>query len=205
MNRTNIKYLNIALELRIIMDEEMMALKGPIIDACIKSAKRNGWSDAMGILRGILFLESEPMSLDMLAEKTGYSKTTVRSNMNYLENRGLVIRVVGPLGKQHRYKQHRYSLVNEADVMRPVIMSAAKEEVHSILQALIRIEKNLKDNNMEEARISASLAKTMQFYKEMDRFLDLVSEYTRKELIEILESKKMNPAESHDSDEIASY
>ena len=73
------------------------------------------------------------------------------------------------------------------------------------MQALIRIEKNLKDNNMEEARISASLAKTMQFYKEMDRFLDLVSEYTRKELIEILESKKMNPAESHDSDEIASY
>ena len=80
----------------------------------------------MGILRGTLFLESEPMSLDMLAEKTGYSKTTVRSNMNYLENRGLVIRVVGPLGKQHRYKQPRYSLVNEADVMRPVIMSAAK-------------------------------------------------------------------------------
>jgi len=172
------------------MDEEMLALKGPIIDACIKSAKRNGWSDAMGILRGILFLESEPMSLDMLAEKTGYSKTTVRSNMNYLENLGFVIRVVGPLGKQHRYKQHRYSLVNEAEVMRPVILSAAKEEAHSILQALIRIEKNLKANSTEEAKLSALLAKTMQFYEEMDRILDLISEYTPKELIEILESKK---------------
>ena len=187
------------------MDEEMLALKRPIIDACIKSAKRNGWSDAMGILRGILFLESEPMSLDMLAEKTGYSKTTVRSNMNYLENLGLVIRVVGPLGKQHRYKQHRYALVNEAEVMR-VILSAAKEEVHSILQALIRIEKNHKDNSMEEARLSVLLAETIQFYEERNRILDLISEYTSKELIEILESKKkMNPAESHDSDEIASY
>jgi DNA-binding transcriptional regulator GbsR (MarR family) len=204
MNRTNIKYLNFAFELSIVMDEEMLALKRPIIDACIKSAKRNGWSDAMGILRGILFLESEPMSLDMLAEKTGYSKTTVRSNMNYLENLGLVIRVVGPLGKQHRYKQHRYALVNEAEVMR-VILSAAKEEVHSILQALIRIEKNHKDNSMEEARLSVLLAETIQFYEERNRILDLISEYTSKELIEILESKKMNPAESHDSDEIASY
>ena len=52
-------------------DEEMLALKKPIIDACIKSAQKNGWSDAMGILRGTLFLESEPMSLDALAEKTG--------------------------------------------------------------------------------------------------------------------------------------
>jgi DNA-binding transcriptional regulator GbsR (MarR family) len=191
MNRTNIKYLNFAFELSIVMDEEMLALKRPIIDACIKSAKRNGWSDAMGILRGILFLESEPMSLDMLAEKTGYSKTTVRSNMNYLENLGLVIRVVGPLGKQHRYKQHRYALVNEAEVMR-VILSAAKEEVHSILQALIQIEKNLEDNSMEEARLSVLLAETIQFYEERNRILDLISEYTSKELIEILESKKKN-------------
>jgi DNA-binding transcriptional regulator GbsR (MarR family) len=204
MNRTNIKYLNVAFELSIVMDEEMLALKRPIIDACIKSAKRNGWSDAMGILRGILFLESEPMSLDMLAEKTGYSKTTVRSNMKYLENLGLVIRVVGPLGKQHRYKQHRYALVNEAEVMK-VILSAAKEEVHSILQALIRIEKNHKDNSMEEARLSVLLAETIQFYEERNRILDLISEYTSKELIEILESKKMSPAKSHDSDEIASY
>ncbi|MCK9565596.1 MAG: helix-turn-helix domain-containing protein, partial [Methanothrix sp.] len=32
------------------------------------------------------------MSLDTLAEKTGYSKTTVRSNMNCLENIGIVRR-----------------------------------------------------------------------------------------------------------------
>jgi len=36
----------------------IMTLKKPIIDACIKSAKRNGWSDAMGILRSTLFIEA---------------------------------------------------------------------------------------------------------------------------------------------------
>jgi DNA-binding transcriptional regulator GbsR (MarR family) len=30
-----------------------------------------------GIAQGIYYLESEPVSLDALAEKTGYSKTTI--------------------------------------------------------------------------------------------------------------------------------
>ena len=124
------------IKLSIMNDEEMLALKKPIIDACVKTAQKNGWSDAMGILRGTLFLENEPMSLDMLAEKTGYSKTTVRSNMSYLENLGMARRVVGPVGMRHRYKQHRYALETDAEAMRPVALSAVREEIHSILEAL---------------------------------------------------------------------
>ena len=186
----NVNYLNFAFELSIVNDEELLALKRPIIDACIKSAKKNGWSDAMGILRGTLFLESEPMSLDMLAEKTGYSKTTVRSNMNYLENLGIARRVVSPLGKPHRHKQHHYALVNDAEAMRPTILSAAKVEVHSILQALTQVEKNLKDHSGEAEKMSVTMAKTKQFYEEMDKILELMNKYTMKELIELLESEK---------------
>jgi DNA-binding transcriptional regulator GbsR (MarR family) len=183
-----------------VNDEEMLALKRPIIDACIKSAQKNGWSDAMGLLRGTLFLESEPMSLDTLAEKTGYSKTTVRSNMNCLENIGIVRRVVAPLEKPHRYKQYRYALVNDAEAMRPVILSAAKEEIHLILQALQQFEKNLKGSNVKDAELKASLVKAVQFYEEMSRILDLIGEYSSKELIAIFESKKKwNSRKSNDS------
>ncbi|MHB8119371.1 MAG: GbsR/MarR family transcriptional regulator [Methanothrix sp.] len=171
-------------------DEEMLALKKPIIDACIKSAQKNGWSDAMGILRGTLFLESEPTSLDMLAKKTGYSKTTVRSNMSYLENLGMARRVVGPVGKQHRYKQHRYALETDTEAMRPVVLSAAKDEIHSVLQALNQIEKNLEDHSQEAEKMSAIVSRTRQFYEEMDRILQLMDHYTLKELIEILERNK---------------
>jgi DNA-binding transcriptional regulator GbsR (MarR family) len=186
----SINYLNFAFDLSIVNDEELLALKRPIIDACIKSAKKIGWSDAMGILRGTLFLESEPISLSMLAEKTGYSKTTVRSNMNYLENVGMAIRVVGPVGKQHRYKQHRYALVTDTEAMRTVIMSATRDEIHSVLQALNQIEKNLEDHNAEAEKMSAIMAKTRQFYEEMDRILELMNQYTSKEIIEILERNK---------------
>jgi len=173
-----------------VNDEEMLAHKKPIIDACIRSAKKNGWSDAMGILRGTLFLESEPMSLDALAEKTGYSKTTVRSNMSYLENLGMARRVVGPVGKQHRYKQHRYALETDTEAMRPVLLSVAKDEIHSVLQALNQIEKNLEDHSLEAEKMSVIMSKTRQFYKEMDRILQLMDQYTLKELIEILERNK---------------
>jgi DNA-binding transcriptional regulator GbsR (MarR family) len=129
------------------------------------------------------------MSLDMLAEKTGYSKTTIRSSMNCLENIGIARRVVGP-GRQHRNKQHRYALVTDAEAMRPVILSAVKEEVHLILKALQQIERNLEDSGMKDAEFNASLARAMQFYEETSRILDLIGQFTPKELIEILESKK---------------
>jgi len=144
----------------------------------------------MGILRGTLFLESEPVSLDTLAENTGYSKTTVRSNMSYLENLGMARRVVGPVGKSHRYKQHRYALETETEAMRPVVLSAAKVEVQSVLQALNLIEKNLEGHIEEAEEMSTIILKTRQFYEEMDRILRLMDRYTLKELIEILERNK---------------
>ena len=182
------------IDLRIVNDEEMLELKKPIIDACIKSSQKNGWGDAMGVLRGTLFLESEPMSLDALAEKTGYSKTTVRSNMSYLENLGMARRVVGPVGKRHRYKQHRYALETDAEAMRPIVLSAARDELHSILQALNLVEKNLDANGAEAKKICEIIAKTRQFYEEMARIMELMSLYTLSELIELLESKKKGMA-----------
>jgi len=178
------------IDLNIVKDDEVSELKRPIIEACIKSSRRNGWSDAMGFLRGILFLESEPMSLDMLAEKTGYSKTTVRSNLNYLENLGMVVRVVIPVGKQHRYKQHRYALETNAEAVRPVVLSAARDEIRSILQALNQVEKNLQARGAAAEELGEALKKTRQFYEEMDKVMELMNLFTLKELIEILEKNK---------------
>lgn len=171
-------------------EEEKQSLKKPIIDACIKSARKNGRSDAMGIVRGALFLENEPLSLDNLAEKTGYSKTTVRSSMSYLENVGLARRVVGPMGKNHRHKQHRYTLETDTEAMRQVILARAKTEVHSVLQALIQVEKNLEGHRDAAEEMRAIMLKTRQFYEETDRILHLMDRYTHKELIEILEKNR---------------
>jgi len=174
----------------IVKDEDLLELKKPIIEACIKSARKNGWSDAMGVLWGTLFLESEPLSLDMLADKTGYSKTTVRSNMSYLESLGIARRVMGPLGKQHRNKQHRYELVKDIEALRPAILSNKKEEARLILEALLQIRKSLDGRETKDSQLEASLAKAMAVYEETGRILDLIAGFSSKELIEILESKR---------------
>lgn len=168
-------------------DEEKQAIKKPIIDACVRSAQKNGWSDAMGVLRGTLFLESEPVSLDTLAERTGYSKTTVRTNMSYLENLGMARRVVAPVGKSRRCKQHRYSLETDMEAMRPVVLSAAKLEIQSVLRALNQVEMNLQGQKEAAIEMSHIMVKTRQFYEKMDRIMHLMDRYTLKELIEILE------------------
>ena len=180
-------YLNFMSELGIVKYEEILAIKMPLVEACIKSAKRNGWGDAMGLIRGILFLESEPMSLDELAEKTGYSKTTLRSNLNSMENFGLVTRVVSPLGKQHRYKQHRYALQTDSEAMRLVVQSTAREEIRLILQALNQVEKNLEARGVVAENMGLMMSKTRHFYEEMDRVMELMNQFTLNEIIEILE------------------
>ncbi|MDD1740339.1 MAG: DeoR family transcriptional regulator [Methanothrix sp.] len=144
----------------------------------------------MGVLWGTLFLESEPLSLDMLADKTGYSKTTVRSNMSYLENLGIARRVVGPLGKQHRNKQHRYELVKDIEALRPAILSNKKEEARLILEALLQIRKSLDGRETKDSQLEASLAKAMAVYEETGRILDLIAQYSSQELIEILEGRR---------------
>lgn len=171
-------------------DEELLDLKKPIIEACIKSAQRNGWSDAMGVLWGSLFLESQPLSLDALAEKTGYSKTTVRSNMSHLEYRGIARRVVGPLGKQNRNKQHRYELVKDIEALRPAILSNKKEEARQILQALLQARKRLDEREAKDQELEDSLARAIEVYEDAGRILDLISQFSYKELIEILETKR---------------
>ena len=180
-------YLNFMSELGNVKYEEILAIKMPLVEACIKSAKRNGWGDAMGLIRGILFLESEPMSLDELAEKTGYSKTTLRSNLNSLENLGLVTRVVSPLGKQHRYKQHRYALQTDSEAMRLAVQSTAREEIRLILQALNQVEKNLEARGVVAENMGLMMSKTRHFYEEMDRVMELMNQFTPNEIIEILE------------------
>jgi DNA-binding transcriptional regulator GbsR (MarR family) len=147
------------------------------------------------------------MSLDVLAERTGYSKTTVRSSMNLLESLGIARRVVDPQDVHHNIKQHRYALVNDAEAKRQVILSAAKEEVDLILQALLQVRDDLERGENEwcnrardkgykrekdegyrrDDKLKALLAESLQFYEEMKRTLDLISRFTSKELIEILE------------------
>lgn len=164
---------------------ERRDLKRHILDACVKSADTVGHGSAFGVLRGTLFLAEGPMSLDALAEETGYSKTTVRSSMKVLENLGLAKRVVSPGDKRFRYV-----MVTDHDQMRSAIMANMKDEVRLILTALDMTEKEIEDRGLEAQGIQKTIDDAKSFYRQTDRLLDLMSRHSTEELLEILDKAR---------------
>jgi DNA-binding transcriptional regulator GbsR (MarR family) len=162
------------------------AAKRHIIDACVQCAKIKGYSDACGVLRGSLFLADQPISLDDLVEMTGYSKSTISVNMNFLENLGLVRRVVVPGDKRSRY-----ATISDPNSMKAMLLSNIKKEVHLVLDALDLTERDLLTCGAGAEKLQAKVATLKHFYKLTDDLLSLIGKFTTEELIELL--KKAQP------------
>jgi DNA-binding transcriptional regulator GbsR (MarR family) len=152
-----------------------------IIDACVQFAKSQGYSDACGVLRGTLFLADEPISLDQLAETTGYSKSTVCLKMNLLENLGVAKRVVIPGDKRSLYVT-----VKEPNSMKAVLLANIKKEVQLILKALDLTERDLEASGANTEKILVRIDAIRHFYEQIDELLDLIDKFTTEELIELL-------------------
>jgi biotin operon repressor len=97
--RTCEKYLKVVVFWKRMDQDEKDILKRYMVDACVKVANNCGCCDAVGVLRGTLFLADGPISMDELVEETGYSKSTVSANMSTLERMGLARRVVIARGR----------------------------------------------------------------------------------------------------------
>ncbi|OPY54218.1 MAG: putative HTH-type transcriptional regulator [Methanosaeta sp. PtaU1.Bin060] len=160
---------------------ERDALKRHIVDACVKGANSRGYGDAVGVLRGTLFLAIRPMSMDQLVEETGYSKSTVSFNMSILENLGLARRVITPGDKRYHYLA-----VTDHNSMKKAMLVNVKNENQLIMTALDMTEKDLVGKSVSQA-ILDKISDVRSFYRKTDRLLELVSRYTTDEMIELLE------------------
>lgn len=170
-------------------EEEIEEIKRFITDACVQVARMRGYSDALGVLRGILMLSETPLSLDDLVELTGYSKSTVSTNMGILEGIGVAKRVITP-GE----KRYRYISVTDTDMLRNAMMNHVKKEISTIMAALDRAERALSDSDsLEAGRIRKRIDGIRTFYSKTDRLLNLIQKYDVDRLIEILERSADKP------------
>ncbi len=153
-----------------------------MVDACVKGANSCGCCDAVGVLRGTLFLADEPQSMDQLVEDTGYSKSTVSSNMSTLERQGLAKRVI-----IQGDKRYHYIPVTDPDSLKKDLVANKRQELQSIMAALDRTEKDLQACDNVSSATLERIERIRRFYRQMDRFLELISRYNTEELIELLE------------------
>jgi HTH-type transcriptional regulator, glycine betaine synthesis regulator len=123
-------------------------------NACIQWARIRGYSDSTGLLRGLITLAKEPMSLDELVQETGYSKSTVSSNMNLLENLGLVKRIVIPGDKRHIYET-----ITNPEIIMANTLDTIEKEIRLFSDALDRTENELVTRGKEAGYLSERVAK----------------------------------------------
>jgi DNA-binding transcriptional regulator GbsR (MarR family) len=160
------------------------AAKRCMIDASIQIANMMGHSDAAGALIGSLFVADGSLSMDELKEMTGYSKSTVSTNMTYLEIQGIVRRVRRPGDKRNYYViikniDETFKIDNKKIRQMMQIQIAAIGEAERILEGAER------SDQVERLR---SLFRSMrEDCAKALRLTDLIAPFTIAELIEVLE------------------
>ncbi len=179
-------YLKLVADILLMRPEEAPpeeAAKRCMIDASIKMAKMLGHSDAAGALIGSLFLAEGPLSMDELVEVTGYSKSTVSTNMTLLENQGIVRRMRKPGDKRNYYVAMQS--VDET-------FKAENEKIRQIMQihiaAMGEAERILEDaeRSDEAERLRRLFSSMREECVRARRLIELVSPFSMDELIEIL-------------------
>jgi len=159
------------------------AAKRCMIDASIKMANMLGHSDAAGALMGSLFLADGPLSMDELVEMTGYSKSTVSTNMAFLENKELVRRTRKPGDKRNYYLvrqsiEETFKAENEKIRRVMQIHIAAIGEAEGILEGA--------EGSDEANRLHRLFSLMMEDCARARRLIELVSQFSMDELIDIL-------------------
>ncbi len=140
-----------------------------ILNACIQWARMKGYSDSIGFLRGLTVLARDPVSLDELVLQTGYSKSTISSNMNLLESQGLVKRIVIPGEKRHIYAP----IIDPAAIMINML-DIIEKEIVLFCEALDRTEKDLASGNAEAKWLVARVAILRQSYEQGKREIEIL-------------------------------
>ncbi len=135
-------------------DSSNQDIRRHFANACIQWARIRGYSDSTGLLRGLVTLAKEPMSLDELVQETGYSKSTVSSNMNLLENLGLVKRIVIPGDKRHIYET-----ITNPEILMANMLDTIEKEIRLFSDALDRTENELVTRGTETGYLRERVAK----------------------------------------------
>lgn len=166
-------------------DNDVMAARQEVIDAMATTAEVYGAKRSYGQLYGILYFAQEPLSLDELAERSGYAKSTVSTAMSALERYYLVYRRSLPgEGKRAFFEAER----DWWTVIEQVLETEGQREIATMTRALDVAENHLEGS--EQAQADADLERVQelqQYYEQIEQLVDLLSEVSSEQLLSLVE------------------
>lgn len=162
------------------------AARGCMVDASIRVAKMLGYSDAAGAIRGYLILADAPLSMDGLVEATGYSKSTISTNMAQLERMGIVRRARVPGDKRHYYATIM-SIDEGMKVHNKNFRQIMDVTASGAIQGLEHLERA--EPGEERDRLNERLSSIREDCDRAKRLADLLDLFKIDDLIEILQGE----------------
>lgn len=136
-----------------------------VIEAFERTAGVYGWSRSNGRLYGILFFSDEPMSLDELAEESGYARSTVSNAMNKMENLHAVKRRSGD-GRTVLFEAEN----DLEQVMQEFVRNKVRKEIDIMLRALENAEEELEGAGEEDDL--EKIRELEDIYRKSDKLVD---------------------------------
>lgn len=156
-----------------------------VIEAIAATFELYGLQRSNGWLYGILYFAEGPLSLDELVERSGYAKSTVSTAMTTLERYYMVRRRSIPgEGKRVFFEAERdwWRVVDE------FVQTEGRRELSTMTRALDTAEQRLEESDGERAETDLERVRQLkQFYRQTERLVDVLSNYSPEELITALE------------------
>ena len=127
-----------------------------------------GLDNASATIFTLLYLEPEEISMDDLAEKSGYSLSGVSTKLKFMENMGLITSIKKPGTKKLYY----YMDKSLKDLMIGKLRRAIEVEIHPTLQRLpVLLTKYQKDfQESKDERFKKQYKNIKNYYEEMVKF-----------------------------------
>ena len=147
------------------MKKTVEDVRNDFIDTLGEASERYGQTRVAGLLEGLLYLSSEPLSLDDMAQRLEVSKASVSTNIRLLE-RWRAVRKVFNRGDRKNYYELRGSLW---EIETEIVTLVLKDELERFANDLAEWKSDLAEADEGDAEDRAFLEKR---FKEIDEYLD---------------------------------
>lgn len=150
--------------------------KEEFIELMVQIQRAKGLDELSSKLIGILFIEPEKITLDELANRTGYSLSAVCTAMKFLERTGLVKRFKKPKSRKIYFSMEKdmCSMLTEIVKILEKNVSALKSRIPGIIERY-KLEKS--KSSKDELKIVENYYKQLQmFEKIMKKMAEMLDE-----------------------------
>lgn len=149
------------------MTQDIERIRDRFVESMGRISKFWGFSRIMGQLYGLLYLNSEPMTLDQLAEGLMVSKGSVSINVRSLERWGMVEKVWVKADRKDYYRAETSFM----DIVVKILQEREKKEFDSALKTVSECLEDLKPlaTSEETKFLKQRLTNVQRFFSFIDK------------------------------------